>query len=688
MIKAKIILKAAIAVLIVICSSIFSNVGSGGAKAFAATRRVAEAYEAQNVWEDLRGMTADGESLDLTVYDFNARKNVQIISFVEFCYSPFSGKQDDFGLYVYIYNPRGADWTQNTQLNKIQLRIGGQSTATFVKYPLEYLNRSTEAGSEGLFYKFKIVMTDRQRTSALDSLNSAGRLYEVSGVELYSEGASATEYKIANKYTYTGLAEGYGVEWAGGDTLTCECAGMDVTLTLDVHSTFYRPEGTNGKDAYTQDSLHSVYFAIPNEILSKYGGLTAVHATWLNAVTAPYLVMGNKGVYDTLKKYVGVDIGYRDMEVGYELLGAEGTDSIGQRNAEIAYNAFSRDIYHEQADGSFVGWKRELSKITGIFRASGDIEGYTVSGDRLLEYMHDYTKSHDASELVLGKFNRELFDSVDAKFTDINVKATDGYTLTSEKLDKTWWQKLFGGSYVESSNSFDVLEAIHPLTDDDFKGTPEEVCDRLYVDKYDYDDLKAYYNLRGDNTVFLLRYQKSDYKGWTVRTYQYRNTGLGVGEFYIDDNAYFFQETVNLDFDIIDVTCRKGNVETVIACIMSPKDIVHDATPPIGFEVTSDFWIYGLIIIVAAMALFVLCVPLSRKIGERAMALIGSFLITLITAVLRVLAGLYTYKYAWLSKAVLPLNIICGVLAGIFVVFVVIEIVQAIRTRRDRNNRM
>ena len=70
------------------------------------------------------------------------------------------------------------------------------------------------------------------------------------------------------------------------------------TLSLDVHATTYRPDGTNGKNDYTQDSLHSVYFAVPNEVIQQYGEMVAVHATWLNAVLKPALVTGNQDAYN------------------------------------------------------------------------------------------------------------------------------------------------------------------------------------------------------------------------------------------------------------------------------------------------------------------------------------------------------------------------------------------------------
>ena len=50
------------------------------------------------------------------------------------------------------------------------------------------------------------------------------------------------------------------------------------------------------------------------------------------------------------------------------------------------------------------------------------------------------------------------------------------------------------------------------------------------------------------------------------------------------------QETVNLDFDIIDVTCSKGEIETVIPIVSSPIEIIPDVTPPLITKEDDDFW--------------------------------------------------------------------------------------------------
>jgi len=583
----------------------FSSTLCGGAGfASAASASPQATYEASNVWEDLQGATYDGESIDLNVYNFDEQKNVQIISFIEFCYSPFKAKQNNFGLYVYVYNPRGLDWTSKQAMNKIQLSF---DSVQWNKYPLQYLNKSNAAGYEGLFYKFKIVLSSEERTAVLSAVNSSARVYEVSGIELCDSNAlNATDYKIANKYTYTGYAKGYGADGTDTDTLSCTADGL-ATLSLDVHPTFYRPDGNNGKDLYTQDSLQSVYFSIPNEILNEYGGLSAVNATWLNAVTAPFLVTGNKDIYQKLKSYVGQNINYNNSEVGYAIYGAYETMAAGgihYYKSEIAYNSMTASL------GTYT-WARVIRQLSGIFYAeNGSADNYKVSSVTLLEWLADFsehfgnlTNPDDTDDtgniggggggvrprtadsgLILDKYSPALFDSVDSEFIKMNIQADDKYTLTSEKISQDWWHKIFGGSYVASHNTFDNIEAIHKVTADDFKGENTElICDRLYINTGDYSKFKAFYDLAtlADKTVFLLRYQVSDYKAWEATEFQYRKV-LGITtEKQLDTNAYFFQETANLDFDIINVTLTKGNVKTVIACISSPQDIINPSTPPL-----------------------------------------------------------------------------------------------------------
>ena len=615
--------------LILIVASIIGVSAGGVARAEADS--VSARYEAQNVWMDLQEATFEGEKIDLSIYNFDERKQPQIISFVELCYSFYHDMQGDYGLYVYVYNPKGEDFTKNEELNKIQFRYGGSDKVSFRKYTLKYLNRSEEAGFEGLFYKFKVTLTGAERAAVLDGINSAERVYEVSGIELYNGvDANSTEYKVSNKYTYTGYAEGYGSKTATTDTLNCKCEGMDVTLTLDVHPTCYMPEGTEGTNNYTSDCLHSVYFSIPNKILEKYGGLAAVHATWLNAKTKPIYVTGNKEIYNSYKRVAEPEMYKGDLsdylsdgnELNYAfLVNAVRSLVIEPLNYYTADMAFNMNgVMANTTNKNLYGYAKESDDVVikelplVIYAENGDADTYTVQGEKLLEYMREYSSKISYLDPVAGRYYRGLFESIDEKYTEKNIEAEDTYSLTTQNTSQHWWEWLLGvsGTHVEFGETFDNIKAIQPITDEDFKNkSVKEICNDLYISENDYAQFSAYYTAAkaAQKTTFLFRFYQSKYESREVMNFELVDTNLGYVLRRVDTNAFLSQAVVNLNFDIIDVTCRQGGVSTVIACVMSPMDISPDIRPPV--HTTHDgppWWIYVLIIILVIMFVIALCI--------------------------------------------------------------------------------
>ena len=77
-------------------------------------------YEQTNVLDDLTNATIDGKPFSLTDYNFDKNKETQVLSFVEYCYSFYENKQDKYGLYVYVYNPKGLQFETGSPLNMIQ----------------------------------------------------------------------------------------------------------------------------------------------------------------------------------------------------------------------------------------------------------------------------------------------------------------------------------------------------------------------------------------------------------------------------------------------------------------------------------------------------------------------------------------------------------------------------------------
>lgn len=122
--------------------------GWGNLSAYAATDESVQAtYENTNVLNNLKGATIGGKEFDLADYPHNSNGKPQIISFVEFCYSYYTEKQADYGLYVYVYNPQDVAFDMSTERNKIQLTYGQKQS--YSKYVLEFINYSTTRATKG-----------------------------------------------------------------------------------------------------------------------------------------------------------------------------------------------------------------------------------------------------------------------------------------------------------------------------------------------------------------------------------------------------------------------------------------------------------------------------------------------------------------------------------------------------------
>lgn len=585
-------------------------------------------FDGTNVLDDLEGGTIAGEDFDLSDYPYTQNGRPQLIAFVEYCYAYYESDRDNFGLYVYVYNPGG--FAFDSVNNAIQFRAG--NTTQPVKYSLSLLNYSTEPGAEGLFYKFKVIMTAVQRNALLSSLDSEARIYELSGIEL-SRGGVITEYEVGSSYTYSGYAAGYGAFEGNDSTLVCNVEDYEKYLTLDVRSTYYRPDGPNG-EAYTRDTLHSVYFSVPNEIVESYGDMTAVHATWLNAQTSPVFVTGNSQVYNTLTRFLGQTVDGGDFHyasedtspLGYALIASKYIESADWNNA-----AYGLSYMSYNANREYTASDVNLYMLAYTFLAdNNDADNYTLPAEALIGnkeegasgWFETYTKQYGKNTDVDGRFSSDLFSEVDDEYTDITLSADDSFELTDQIISQDLWQQFVGGGYnVNVTNTY-TISAIKKVESSDFKQTTSATCEGLYIDESDYEEFKAYYDeaQRNNETVYLFRYYQSQYKCYEVATYargegSWTILGTNFGYDFIDTNAYFMQMWVQLGFDIIDLTFTKGDVSTVIPIVMSPLDIAADGEPPIITNKDVP-WLTIVLILAVSVGGIVITQIIRRTVGK------------------------------------------------------------------------
>lgn len=587
-------------------------------------------YDNTNVLDDLEGATIDGEPFNLSDYAPNAYTKTDVILFSEYCYGYYSNTRSNYGLYVYVWNPQLIGYDLRSELNQIEFTTteGG----SYAKYPLEYLNMSNEPGYEGVLYKFKVVLTSAQKENIFATFSGKSeRYYHVSGIELLINGdTNATEYNVNKEYIYSGYAAGYGPDSEAESTLVFR-QEEGRTLELDVHFTAYRPEGFNSINEHTQDSLHSVYFAVPNETLEEFGELTAVHATWRNAILAPTLVIRQSDLEmqymeQQLEAYLGQDIGqYRNDSYSWYMFAfgdtihtyvGDGIDDAYVFYYNLDTNSSAKlytdslfditgtkiDTYEEYSSTAF-GKKNNYydhrTEMTddiyldaiNMYMAldTNDLSDYVVPSGTTKARMLELSRGVYAdSQKVNGKYAVNLFSEVADEMTEVTIKNTDTFSLTSSAWKDGWdlfWSNLSFGTVPHYNTDFEELEAIHAVQPFDMMGGEDEICSRLKIGKSEYQDFADFYNSHKDNyTVYLFRYQQSNYEAIEGDIYKRNSSSKSHWE-QQNTQCYIFQETVNLDFDIIDVSFTDDQLKTtVIAVISDPIDVIPEPTPPIGME--------------------------------------------------------------------------------------------------------
>ena len=595
-------------------------------RASAAETDVVSAFEQQNVMDDLDGMTIDGKAFSVKDYAFDESKPTQVLMLAEFCYSFYSDRQDDFGLYLYVWNPQGLRFDTDDERNLVQLSFG--SEADYKQFRLRFLSRSEESNYEGLFYKFKIQLSDEEKEQMLAVLNSSERTYHLSGIELVENGATSPhDYPLNDVFTYSGYAKGYGPNEAE-DTLVYSRAQGDVFVIEDddLHQTFYRPSGNVSGSYFKQDTLHTVYFSVPDSLIDKYGRLAVIRVKWLEALLSPYLVTGNREIYDALQYYLGEEMGEYD-EGGFEygIMGGYeyNSTSLGglvttHRTAKIAYNPWFKFL--ESAE-------RQLERICMAFYSGSETDSadsYRIGGEAILDKMKEFSRT--STDKVLETYDRRLFSSVDGAFTVVDIPAEKEYSLTSEMISQTFWEKVFGTSHIEYSDTFNGIQAIHPVSEQDFGVSKEQTCQNLYIDLNDYEEFLDVYEeaKRNEETVYLFRFDQSDYTAWEVtqgkwtKGWQWVPNGITAGGSFqtvyklsdSDTNGYFAEQTVYLGLDLIQMEWDDGGKKVVIPVVSSPIDAIADGTPPTHTSSDKNDWLKYVVAIVALILLAIILAPL------------------------------------------------------------------------------
>lgn len=680
-VKQRVIRISSLLVLAVLCLAMLTSSRAAAPLAYAAES--ANAFDNTYVLDDLEGATIDGKLFSISDYAPDPSKETTVLLFVEYCYSPYSNLQENFALYAYVWNPQQLFYNVRSTRNGISLSYVDDTTTA--KYPITFLSVSTGGGQERLFYKFKVILSAKQRADMLAALDSESRIYHVAGIELVtSDDEDIHDYKVNSVYTYSGFAEGYGGESEQPLNFTKQ-DGEVYVIDDGIKQTFYSPEESNGKTSYTQDSLQSVYFSVPNTILEQYGLLSAVKMEWLKAQTSWGLVTGTEKFYNAFLSVVGLSPysstpSYPSNTLPFIEYGLK-TASYDP-NAQFTYN-FKLDNYiqiphlayvfappsfgMDTADDYTVPWETfyawmqayydtyDISRLYDTTPADGGQDGWLYAKYNFTSYKHDYLEVDG----VTYPFSEALFSYWENEKTVMDIYATENRSLTSVDIDYSWWDWITGGDgTVVSSDRFDGIEAIKLVGEDDFKATEEQTCDSLYINISDYADFKTYYDeaTQLGETVVLIRYDVGEYNALEIAQGTPYDGTLVEGLLDYDTNARIFNMSVYLDLDIITLTFGNGETSVTIPVVADPIDAGRDSTPAIN--TTSDaapWWCY-LLIVLFELIIFLLLGFLLKKVfrlPDKVFYIVW-FLIFAIAIVLNILfigtwaQALYQWLRSWL----------------------------------------
>ena len=582
-------------------------------------------FDKTDVLDDLKSSKVNGKAFNIKNYPFDESKDAQILNFVEYCYSYKANLRDNYGLYIYVYNPKGINISTNTKQNKIQMAVAydkNGNPTSYEKFSLEFCSKVESGDYKNLFYKYKVIDRKVNGNTFAERVNSNARRYDVSGIELTRYGSSnATEYPVCGTYTFTGFSKGCGPDPKAQSTLDCNIEYLE-TISLSVKHTYYRSE-TSSLGVGHQNQLDTVYFSVPQRYIDTYGKLQKIKAEWYEYKTKDIIVTSNSDFYVKAISYIGKYMGDLDDKYMYDY------------NEDVYYMLCQDPESGGGINAARWGWNlngylhNACQRLCYLFYVD-DIEEYDpyanvedvggVQSNDLYKWIIGYDKSYAKGTLPIkdGKISADLFtDDIDDKRkmnnengvikqgysyydfdADVDLQVLESWSSTSPSFWDNWINFGLGAAFSGGPTEETVsMPPIQILKSSDLTGSDTEVAKRLLVNVNDVPSIRAEYKdattISGtndeDKVVVLFRFATSDYYAAPVNIID-PDGGLFWSDKHIEGEAYRAQESVFLDFDIIQLTFNKEGDYTVIPVVSNPIDIVNDITSPVNMPDDVEWW--------------------------------------------------------------------------------------------------
>ena len=593
----------------------------------------------------------DLKDVDLTGYGKNENGRHQLIDgsgFMEYAYSSDSTVAEDyFGIYFYVYNPTEREVSTRAGANVVNMAVSYDAEGE----PTEYANCALtvlDCTDNHRFYKFKLTNSAAayDRAKAYASAHDGVRRYDIAGIQLWFSGdANATDEFPLNTergvtYRCTGFGRGCGADKEAESTLQIATETMD-TIRLNVEHTFWRTK-TSSLGSGHQSQLDTVYFTVPDRYFEEYGKLQRIMAEWYEFKVKPALITSEDSFYNGIGNYIAkrlpwVTEWFQNYGVGRE--GYFDEDILWSFGSYVS-DRMDRFVWNATYDPEKPA-DTPMEALYLIFNTAGEsIESYDpyadieeqggISTNAIEHYIYGYDKSFyegkikiKESEISADLFEKDIDESrkvnnergiVQSGFSgksryDFDLEADIQEIVAWDDTDPAWWDNikefgvwnaLFGKIPSETGREF---APIYFPKDSDFSGTPENISDNLMCQVSDVSKIREVYNQakkEGERLV-LFRFAVTDYRSETAQLREWTTRSV-LGNDKIKEstnNAYVAQQTIFLNFDIIQLTFNKDGVMKVIPVVADPIDIINPYTPPILHDGDCDWWLVVILGIVA-----------------------------------------------------------------------------------------
>ena len=608
--------------------------GVGAAPATATLTDALTQYDQTTIEQDLA-------SVDLSVYakDGNGRHRlIDEAGFMEYAYSSDASVAEDyFGIYFYVYNPTGREVSSRTGANVVNMAVAYDTEGE----PTEYANCAItilDYTDDHLIYKFKLTNSagayDRAKVYA--AAHDGVRRYDIAGIQLWFSGdANATDSNSANEekgrtYRCTGYSKGCGADKEAESTLQIAEEKLD-TISLDVEHTFWRTMSSSLGFGH-QNQLDTVYFTVPDQYFEEYGKLQRIMAEWYEFKLKPEIIMEDAGaLYSGMQEYISVKlpeyggnyIGYKNDDIKYSFYAANGAGYpaymwngvIAKGSEDQWYEGNFMDAFYilfstKGEDIEVYDPYADIQSQGGIMRT--EIENYIYSYDRSFE---NGTVNVKEKAISADLFERDIDESrkvknergvVQSGFEGISRYDfdidEDIQTISSwTDNQKNWWESGLEYGFWKDipKEEGKAFAPIYIPKESDFLGTPEAIAERLMCQVSDVENIKSEYNAAKEQnkTFVMFRYAVTDYIAIDGTVSYGEGDWFGQGVESCD--AYIAQQTIFLNFDIIQLTFNDSGDLTVIPVVADPIDIINPITPSVGFGKID----WALVAILAGLAL-------------------------------------------------------------------------------------